>query len=153
MRSFLTAVIGGAIFIFLFALALDGILSYWDVAIFPKSWWPDTWATPDSWSEWRDIVIVFIGALAALAVLLTVALLAALIFLVITARRLLRDNLAPAIDSLRESLDNVRGTAEFVGETTVSPIIRVYSVINGVRSGIGAARNLPRRFRERRGKS
>src|SRR5690606_15682568 len=50
MRSFLTAVIGGAIFIFLFVLALDGILSYWDVAIFPTSWWPDSWAAPDSWS-------------------------------------------------------------------------------------------------------
>jgi hypothetical protein len=56
---------------------------------------------------------------------------------------------APALDSLKESLDNVKGTAEFAGETVVSPIIRVYSVVRGVRSGIGAVGGLPDRIRRR----
>jgi hypothetical protein len=84
--------------------------------------------------------------------LLTVVLLVALVFLVITLRGVLKENVAPAIDSLKDSLDNVRGTAEVVGESIVSPIVRIYSVVSGVRSALGAVTNLPDFVRRRRKK-
>lgn len=113
----------------------------------PDSAVPDNWAAPDSWSEWRDITIVIIGALGVVAMLLTIVLLMALVVLVVTARGILKDNLRPAIDSLRDSLDNLRGTTEFAGETVVTPIIRIYSVIRGVRGGLSAIRHAPRFMR------
>ena len=57
-----------------------------------------------------------------------------------------------ALDSLKASLDNVRGTAEFAGETVASPIIRTYAVVKGVRTGLGAITNLPGRISGRRKK-
>ena len=81
-----------------------------------------------------------------------VAVLAALLFLVLLVRRVVRENAVPAIDSLKQSLDNVRGTTEFAGETVASPIIRTYAVVKGVRTGLGAITNLPDRIRGRRKK-
>jgi hypothetical protein len=152
MRSLVLAAVGTIIVIGLAVIAVQGILSYWDVTFLPESWWPESWAPPDSWSEWRDIVIVMAGLFMAMAMFLIVICLGVMVFLLITIRRLIRDNVAPAVDSLKDSIDNVRGTAEFMGEAAAAPVIRVYSVVNGVRTGLGAVRNLPDRVRARRGK-
>ena len=128
---------------------LDG---YFGTTLLPDELEPDSWSAPDSWSEWRDIMIVFMGFFWALSLFLLAALLVALIFLVSMLRRILRENAVPAIDSAKAALDNVRGTAEFTGETVASPIIRVYSAVAGVRTGIGAVTNLPDRIRGRRKK-
>jgi hypothetical protein len=150
MRFFWT-VVSAAILLLLAYLTLAWFVDgYFGGNIAPSWLEPDSWDAPDSWSEWRDIVIVLGGMFAALALLLICALLAALVFLVFTLRRVLSQNVAPAVDSLKESLDNVRGTAEFAGETVVSPIIRVYSVVRGVRAGVGAITNLPSRVRGNR---
>jgi hypothetical protein len=111
---------------------------------------PDQWAAPNSWSTWRDILIVVMAMFWAFAGIATLALVVALILLVRVVRRLLRENAAPAIDSLKLTIDNVRGTAEFAGESVVSPIIRVYSIFSGVRSGLRAVTNLPSRIRGRK---
>jgi hypothetical protein len=126
---------------------LDG---YFGTSLLPDELEPDSWSAPDSWSEWRDIMIVFMGFFWALALLLLAVLVAVLIVLVMTLRRILRENAVPAIDSAKLALDNVRGTAEFTGETVASPIIRAYSVVAGVRSGIGAIGGLPDRIRGRK---
>jgi hypothetical protein len=152
MRSLVLAAVGTIIVIGLAVIAVQGILSYWDVTFLPESWWPESWAPPNSWSEWRDIVIVMAGVFMAMALFLIVIILAVMVFLLITIRRLIRDNVGPAVDSLKESIDNVRGTAEFMGEAAAAPVIRVYSVVNGVRTGLGAVRNLPDRVRDRRRK-
>jgi hypothetical protein len=131
------------------AVIVDG---YFGGNIFPNALEPDAWSAPDSWGEWRDIVIVLFGLFWALAGLLSVALVAALVFLVITLRRILRENVAPAVDSAKATLDNARGTTEFVGETVASPIIRVYSIFSGIRGGIGALSDFPGRVRSRKGK-
>jgi hypothetical protein len=83
---------------------------------------------------------------------LLVALMVALLFLVFMVRRILRENAVPAIDSLKDSLDNLRGTTEFAGETVASPIIRTYAVVKGVRTGLGAITNLPGRIKGRKKK-
>ncbi|MCK9517419.1 MAG: hypothetical protein M0R74_00105 [Dehalococcoidia bacterium] len=149
---FIWTVVSAAILLLLAYLFLAWMVDgYFGGNIAPSWLEPDSWDAPDSWSEWRDIVIVIGGIFAALAFLLLCVLIAALVFLVFTARRMLKENVAPAVDSLKDSLDNVRGTTEFAGETVVSPIIRVYSVVRGVRAGVGAVTNLPGRVRGRRG--
>ncbi len=148
---FIWTVVSAAILLLLAYLVLAWIVDgYFGGNIAPSWLEPDSWDAPDSWAEWRDIVIVFGGIFAALALLLVCVLLAALVFLVFTLRRILERNVAPAVDSLKDSLDNVRGTTEFAGETVVSPIIRVYSVVRGVRAGLGAVTNLPSRVRGNR---
>ena len=79
-----------------------------------------------------------------------IAVAAALFLLVLLARRTVKENVVPAIDSLKTSLDNVRGTAEFAGETIASPIIRTYAVVKGVRTGLAAVTNLPAFIRKRK---
>lgn len=148
---FLTTVIGGAIFLFLLYIGVGGIVDgYFGGDMVPDRAVPDSWQAPDSWSEWRDIVVVLSGAFWVLAGLFAAVLMIALVALAFTVRKLLKDHLAPAIDSARDSLDNLRGTTEFAGETVVSPIIRAYSVFSGVRSGLGAVTNLGDRIRGRR---
>lgn len=151
MRFFFTVIVPAALLIVLVYLVVAWIADgYFDADVFPNRLEPDSWSAPDSWSEWRDILIVIMALFWMLAGLLTVVLVAVLIFLALATRRVLRENVAPAVDSLKGSLDNIRGTTEFAGETVVSPIIRVYSVFRGVRSGISAVGNLPDRIRGRK---
>jgi len=150
---FLATVVSAAILIVLVGLFVISISDgYFGTSIFPGEALPDAWTAPDSWSEWRDIVIVLGGFFFALGMLLFAVLMAVLVLLVFTLRKLLRENVAPAVDSLKATLDNVQGTAEFVGETAVAPIVRVYSVVRGVRGGISAMTNLPGRVRGRKKK-
>lgn len=150
---FIGTVIAAAVALLLLYLFVAFILQgYAGVVMVPESWIPDGWSAPNSLGQWRDIVIILLGIFWILSGILMVALLLALLFLVFLMRRILKENAAPALDSLKDTLDNVRGTAEFAGESVVSPIIRVYSVVSGVRSGIGAITHLPGRVRGRKKK-
>ena len=152
MRFLLWLVSGALFLLFIYLIASWFVDGYFGGNIFPDRWERDSWAAPDSWSEWRDIVIVLSAGFFVLAGMLSVVLVVALIFLVFMARRVLKENAAPALDSLRQSVDNIRGTTEFAGETVASPIIRVYAVVKGVRSGLGAITSLPDRVKGRRKK-
>ncbi|MBE7518612.1 MAG: hypothetical protein HS107_05140 [Thermoflexaceae bacterium] len=148
---FVVTVVSAAILLFFIYLVVGAVADgYLGGDIVPDRAVPEAWAGPDSWSEWRDIVIVFMGLFWVLAGLLAAVLIIVLILLAVTLRRVLRENAAPAIDSLKDTIDSVRGTTEFVGETAVSPIIRAYSVVKGVRSGVSAVTNLSNRVRGRK---
>ncbi|MCA9854826.1 MAG: hypothetical protein KC482_14765, partial [Dehalococcoidia bacterium] len=122
--------IGGFIVLAIFvALVVLGVLvivdGYFGADIFPDDFGPDSWAAPDSWSEWRDITIVLWGVIWLIGAIVWLGVAIAVLFLILTIRRLLRENVVPAVDSLKGTLDNVKGTSEFVGETAVAPIVRV----------------------------
>ena len=147
---FIGIVLLAAIVLGLAILGVNGILSYWDTDFIPGEAFPDAWTGPDSWSEWRDIVIVFTALFWLLAGIVFVAVAIALFFLISVTRKVMKENAVPAIDSLKASLDNVKGTTEFAGETVVSPIIRVYSVFKGVRTGLGAVSSVGDRIKSRK---
>ena len=149
---FITTVLATLVLAFLLWMLVAGILSYWDVQAVPGAAVPDAWSGPDSWSEWRDIVIVMSFFFFLLAGILSVALMVVLLIVASLLRKVLRDNAGPALDSLRQSLDNVRGTTEFAGETIAAPILRVYSVFHGVRSGLGAVSGIGDRIKGRKKK-
>ena len=150
MRFISTVVLAAILLAIVFLLVVAIIDGYFGQDIVPDEAVPDAWAAPDSWSEWRDIVIVFGGIFWALAGLTLTILLAALVVLVLTIRSLLRENVAPAIDSGRNLFDEARGTVEFVGESAVSPIIRVYSIFSGVRRGMATVGSVGGRFRRKK---
>lgn len=148
---FLGTVVSAAILIVLVYLFVGWIVDgYFDGNIVPNRLVPDAWAAPNSWSEWRDILIVFTFVFWMIAGVVMIAVAAALFLLVLLARRTVKENVVPAINSLKTSLDNVRGTAEFAGETIASPIIRTYAVVKGVRTGLAAVTNLPAFIRKRK---
>lgn len=151
---FLATIVGLAVFLIVTYLVLSWFVDgYFGGNIFRlDEAVPDAWTAPDSWSEWRDILLVFTAAFWMLAGVLMVALVAVLVVLAFVVKRLVQEHVTPAVDSLKGSLDNLKGTTETVGESVVSPIIRVYSVVSGVRAGIGAIGHLPDRVRGRKKK-
>jgi hypothetical protein len=104
---------------------------------------------PISLQELRDIVIVVYGVM---GVLLLIALIVAVIglwaavrVLARTLNALLEDPVRPALDELRATAHNVRGTSEFVADAAVHPLIRVLAVARGVRRGVGRVASMARR--------
>jgi hypothetical protein len=91
--------------------------------------------------EFRDIVVIVWGILSIL-LLATVAL--TIFVLGLSIRRLIKDvralmdeGVRPVLDSARETVDNVGDTTRFVGDKVVSPIIRLMSIVSGIRRGLG----------------
>jgi hypothetical protein len=104
-----------------------------------------------SLEELRDIVIVVYGILGILLLLVLIVVAIALWFAVRGLTRkvsqLLDDQVRPALDDARGTVANVRGTAQFISDTAVSPVIKVVAAARGVRKGVGVVSGIGRRRR------
>jgi hypothetical protein len=99
-----------------------------------------------------DIVIIVWGTVAAILVLIMI------VFAIVTGvgvrsiiervRTLLDSEVTPAARSVRETATQVKGTVQFVSETTVTPIARTYGMVAGVRRIIVVLSGLSRRDRQ-----
>jgi hypothetical protein len=107
---------------------------------------------PDWAKNTRDIAIVILAVFQLISVILMIALLLALLFTVFYIRRLARETVLPEIQELRAKLDGViehtqaiagnvkdttttvSTTTSYVAERVVSPVIRVSSLLIGVRA-------------------
>lgn len=104
-----------------------------------------------SLQELRDLVIVIAGSIS--IVLLFVLVIAAIVLtiaarmLISTANGILRSEVAPLFQTARHTVDNVTGTATFVTDTVVSPIIRVGSLLAGIRRFLSVLLSFGRRHR------
>ena len=56
--------------------------------------------------------------------------------------QLLDDRVKPLLGSVRETADHVKGTASYVSSAAVTPIVRTYGVVAGVRRAIGVIAGL-----------
>ncbi len=106
---------------------------------------------PISLEELRDIVIVVYGVI---GVLLLVVLIVAVLGLLLAVRMLTRafaalldDPIRPTLHEFRATARNVRGTSEFIADSTVHPLIRLLAVGRGIRRGVGIVTGLARRRR------
>ncbi|MFQ6019995.1 MAG: hypothetical protein ACE5KW_04485 [Dehalococcoidia bacterium] len=102
----------------------------------------------DNLQDLRDLtIVIFTIAGTVLFVFATLASVMALIaFLtVIRTMRRLRSNLEPTLEGLQDTVSNLRGTAAFVSENAVSPIIRVYGLYSGARRFLGVMSRVFRR--------
>lgn len=104
----------------------------------------------------RDIFIVILAALQLIGAILTIALLIAVLYAVNQINKLAKSGLMPKIDiamgKLDEVLDNTRAitttvrdsastattTTVFVAERVASPVIRLASLVSGVRAAATA---------------
>ena len=107
---------------------------------------------PDGAANTRDIAVVILAVFQLISVILTIALLLALLFTVLYIRRLARETVLPEIRELRAKLDGVieqtqtiagtvkdttttvSTTTSYMAERVVSPVIRVSSLLIGVRT-------------------
>jgi hypothetical protein len=99
----------------------------------------------------RDWVIIVSGSL--MALLFIVSLIMVLVVglaargLIGVMKGIMKGQVSPTLDSARQVVDDIRGTTSFIADTTVSPIIRVYGLITGLRRGFMALIGLGRRRR------
>jgi hypothetical protein len=82
----------------------------------------------------RDISIIIL-ALSSIAVMV---LLAVLIFQTIRLTKMLREEILPMLQATQETLGTVRGTATFMGDHVVQPVVKASSYAHGVRSALRA---------------
>ena len=80
----------------------------------------------------RDIAII---VLAVESIVIGV-LLSVLVIQVIRLVRLLREEIIPILNSTRETVGTVRGTASFVSDHLVQPVVKVASYTAGARQAI-----------------
>jgi K+ transporter len=88
----------------------------------------------------RDWVIIIWGVMSILT-LVIVSLIAVMIGLsvknlVSTVNELVNTSVKPVIESTQNTVTNVTGTAQFLGDTVVTPIIRLFSFVAGLRRGL-----------------
>ena len=80
--------------------------------------------------RFRDIAVIFIVLLFFVTVVLLAAITAALIFLTLQ----IKNRIIPMLEELTATAKRVRGTAEFMTEEAVKPILTVASTYAGMRA-------------------
>ncbi|MDY7041053.1 MAG: hypothetical protein SVX38_09340, partial [Chloroflexota bacterium] len=84
---------------------------------------------PETTAVLRDVFIIVL----ALESIVVGALLSILIFQIQNLTRLLQEEIKPILDSTNETVSTVRGTATFVSENVVSPMIGAASYVSAAR--------------------
>jgi len=64
------------------------------------------------------------------------------------ARRLIKDQVAPTLDSVRETSESVRGTVGFIGDNAVTPVVKVYGAAAGARRFVSVVARFTRGRRD-----
>ena len=82
----------------------------------------------------RDLSIVIV----ALEVIVINVMLVVLIIQITRLMRLLRDEVLPILYSTQETVSTVRGTATFVGDRVVQPVVKISSFSAGVRGAVAS---------------
>jgi hypothetical protein len=84
---------------------------------------------PETTAVLRDVFIIVL----ALESIVVGVLLSILIFQIQNLTRLLQEEIKPILDSTNETVSTVRGTATFVSENVVSPMIEVAGYVSAAR--------------------
>ena len=106
----------------------------------------------DAWATARDVSVVILAIFEMISTLLMIALLAVLIYAVMTLRSLATDTLVPKVnqtlDQVRDTAATAKNTSTYVAQGVVTPLIKISSVAAGVRAAAVslARRNPPKRF-------
>ena len=102
-----------------------------------------------SLADARDIVIIVYGILGILFFFIGIIVLLVLFFsvkgLISGVQGILREQVTPALNAVKETAQSVRGTTEFVSQTAVRPIVKTYGMAAGVRRGLTVLAGLRRR--------
>ncbi len=106
----------------------------------------------DTPEEWRDFFLMFFtvaGFFAFLAIFMFTVVTGWLsVTTLLRVRRVLSENLAPTLDSVRETSESVRGTVGFISDHAVKPVIKVYGTAAGARRFVAVMTRITRPKRE-----
>ncbi len=90
----------------------------------------------------RDIVVIVYGVMGVLLIFALTIAAFGLWFAVRALSRalqsLLDDPVRPTLEDVRQTVQNVRGSTEFMVDTAVHPLIRVVSLGRGIRRGVAS---------------
>ena len=96
------------------------------VLLFVETWPPDyTWLIGI-----RDVALIYGSLFMCIGGLAIFAMAGAIAFLAFT----LRDHVVPALEKVNDTATTVRGTATFVSESVVAPIVKVAGAAAGARA-------------------
>lgn len=105
----------------------------------------------DTPEEWRDVFIMAFmvaGILLSLITALFVGLIGWAAFRAVNkTRSILKTNLQPTLENVRETSESVRGTVAFISDYAVRPVVRVYSTYAGARRFVATFARLVRHKR------
>lgn len=94
-----------------------------------------------SLADLRDVVIVIWGIISALFFLIGIIVLLVVGFsvkgLLNKVNSLLDESVRPTLGSVKEAADTVRGTTEFVSKTAITPVVKTYGAMAGLKKGLG----------------
>jgi hypothetical protein len=97
-------------------------------------------------ATFRDWVVIFMGIavaaffVVALVMTIVLGLLGRIVLRKTSA--LLDESVKPLLGSAKQSADNIKGTTAYVSNAAVTPIIRTYGVVAGVRRAAGVIAGL-----------
>jgi hypothetical protein len=99
-----------------------------------------------SLADVRDVFIIIYGIIGILffiaGIIVAIIIGMTLKSLLNTVKEMLDSDIKPAVTSVREAAETVRGTTDFVGRTAVQPIAKVYGTVSGVKRGMSVLANL-----------
>jgi hypothetical protein len=103
-------------------------------------------------ADFRDVVVIVYGTMG-IILMLALAIAAFGLWFAVralsrTLQALLDDPIRPTLEEVHRTVQNVRGTTEFLSDTAVHPIIRVVAVGRGVRRGVATVTGI-RNFRRK----
>jgi hypothetical protein len=102
-----------------------------------------------SLADFRDVVIVIYGILGIIFFFVAIVMIFAVGLtvksLIKNANGMLDESVKPALASVQDVANTVRGTTNFVGRTTVAPIAKAYGMFAGVKKGAGVLAGLTKR--------
>jgi MFS superfamily sulfate permease-like transporter len=61
-----------------------------------------------------------------------------------TSQGLMKNNVQPTLESVRQTSESVRGTVEFVSDYAIMPVIRTYATVAGAREFVAVLARLGR---------
>lgn len=93
-----------------------------------------------SLGDLRDIVVIVWGIISAIfffvAIIVTLMLGFSVKGLLSKVHEMLDENVKPTLGSVKEAADTVRGTTEFVSKTAITPVVKAYGTMAGVKKGL-----------------
>jgi len=97
----------------------------------------------------RELIFIMVGGLLIIALTVFILTLLSVFTLVRSTKKAFRstmkDTINPALNEFQETAQNIKGTSKFVSKKTISPMIQLLALINGLSKGIGYITNIGRK--------
>ena len=104
-------------------------------------------------ADFRDVVVIVYGTMGILLFTVLIAVAAGLFFAVRglskKVEELLEEPIRPALEELRQTARNARGTSEFYADHAVGPLVKTVAAARGARRGLSSITSLTGRLRKR----